>query len=241
MFLFFPVFGFLRKMLKELSGPFSLVLERPFSPFPIHQLHLMSDLDVLFNRGRVSVASWNKSILASNFQTSSESTGNSGFVMFSSKFLTSQGWNLLNDQNGLAQPMSELVCIFSEEESGDGEWAHGNFPLEEYVKALDRSKGELYYNHSLGMRYSKVWCSTILKLYAPIIFKNCIQFMLLIHSYCFNVMLWKIIEYSTYGMLLTFLLLFILLDYRADICGFMYSNRSWCADFVKCCCEWHLF
>ncbi|KAK4603672.1 hypothetical protein RGQ29_012260 [Quercus rubra] len=102
-----------RKMLKELSGPFSLVLERPFSPFPIHQLHLMSDLDVLFNRGRVSVASWNKSILASNFQTSSE-------------------------------------------KSGDGEWAHGNFPLEEYVKALDRSKGELYYNHSLGMRYSKI-------------------------------------------------------------------------------------
>ncbi|XP_050271235.1 phosphoglucan phosphatase LSF1, chloroplastic isoform X1 [Quercus robur] len=145
-----------RKMLKELSGPFSLILERPFSPFPIHQLHLMSDLDVLFNRGRVSVASWNKSILASNFQTSSESTGNSGFVMFSSKFLTSHGWKLLNDQNGLAQPMSELVCIFSEEESGDGEWAHGNFPLEEYVKALDRSKGELYYNHSLGMHYSKI-------------------------------------------------------------------------------------
>ncbi|XP_030953953.1 phosphoglucan phosphatase LSF1, chloroplastic isoform X3 [Quercus lobata] len=144
------------KMLKELSGPFSLILERPFSPFPIHQLHLMSDLDVLFNRGRVSVASWNKSILASNFQTSSESTGNSGFVMFSSKFLASHGWKLLNDQNGLAQPMSELVCIFSEEESGDGEWAHGNFPLEEYVKALDRSKGELYYNHSLGMHYSKI-------------------------------------------------------------------------------------
>ncbi|KAM3761449.1 hypothetical protein ACB098_01G269100 [Castanea mollissima] len=147
-----------QKMLKELSGPFCLVLERPFSPFPIHQLHLMSDLDVLFNRGRVSVASWNKSILASNFQTSSESTGNPGFVMFSSKFLTSQGWKLLNDQNGLAQPTatSELVCLFSEEESGDGEWAHGNFPLEEYVKALDRSKGELYYNHSLGMRYSKI-------------------------------------------------------------------------------------
>jgi hypothetical protein len=153
-------------MLKEITGPFSLVLERPFSPFPIHQLHLLSDLDILYNRGRVSVASWNKNILASNLQTSSESSGNSGFVMFSSKFLTSQGWKLLNDQNEhiqskiqkniLAQPMSELVCIFSEEESGDGEWAHGNFPLEEYVKALDRSKGELYYNHSLGMRYSKV-------------------------------------------------------------------------------------
>lgn len=152
--------------MKEKTGSFSLVLERPYSPFPIQQLHLLSDLDILFNRGRVSVASWNKSILASDFQTSSESNGNSGFVMFSSKFLTSQGWKLMNDQNGhvhsqiqkniLAQPVSELVCIFSEEESGDGEWAHGNFPLDEYVKALDRSKGELYYNHSLGVRYSKV-------------------------------------------------------------------------------------
>ncbi|XP_041004986.1 phosphoglucan phosphatase LSF1, chloroplastic isoform X2 [Juglans microcarpa x Juglans regia] len=152
-------------MLKENTGSFSLILERPYSPFPIQQLHL-GDLDILFNRGRVSVASWNKSILASNLQTSSDSNGNSGFVMFSSKFLTSQGWKLLSGQNGqiqsqlqkhiLSQSLSELVCIFSEEESGDGEWAHGNFPLEEYVKALDRSKGELYYNHSLGMRYSKV-------------------------------------------------------------------------------------
>ncbi|KAG2714534.1 hypothetical protein I3760_03G031900 [Carya illinoinensis] len=158
-------FGDTQRMLKENTGSFSLILERPYSPFPIQQLHL-GDLDILFNRGRVSVASWNKSILASNLQTSSNSNGNSGFVMFSSKFLTSQGWKLLSGQNGqiqsqlqkniLSQSLSELVCIFSEEESGDGEWAHGNFPLEEYVKALDRSKGELYYNHSLGMRYSKV-------------------------------------------------------------------------------------
>lgn len=153
-------------MLKEKTGSFSLVLERPYSPYPIHQLHLSGDVDMLFNRGRVSVASWNKSILASNLRTSSESSGNSGFVMFSSKFLTSQGWKILNDQNGHiqlqmqksihAQLISELVCIVSEEESGNGEWAHGNFPLEEYVRALDRSKGELYYDHSLGMRYSKV-------------------------------------------------------------------------------------
>ncbi|XP_059451548.1 phosphoglucan phosphatase LSF1, chloroplastic isoform X1 [Corylus avellana] len=158
--------GDTQKMLKEKTGSFSLVLERPYSPYPIHQLHLSGGVDMLFNRGRVSVASWNKSILASNLRTSSESSGNSGFVMFSSKFLTSQGWKILNDQNGHiqlqlqksihAQLISELVCIFSEEESGNGEWAHGNFPLEEYVRALDRSKGELYYDHSLGMRYSKI-------------------------------------------------------------------------------------
>ncbi|GFY87191.1 like SEX4 1 [Actinidia rufa] len=138
------------KIRKEKSGPCNLVLERPFSPFPIHQLFLMSDLDLLYNRGRVPVATWNKTILASNLQTSSEGSENSGFVMFSSKFLTPQGWKL-NNRNGhihqqmqkstLASPLSEIVTIFSEEESGDAEWAHGSFSLEEYTKALDRSKG----------------------------------------------------------------------------------------------------
>ncbi|PSS30383.1 Phosphoglucan phosphatase [Actinidia chinensis var. chinensis] len=121
-------FGDTEKIRKEKSGPCNLVLERPFSPFPIQQLFLMSDLDLLYNRGRVPVATWNKTILASNLQTSSEGSENSG----------------------------EIVTIFSEEESGDAEWAHGSFSLEEYTKALDRSKGELHYNHSLGMRYSKI-------------------------------------------------------------------------------------
>ncbi|KAM5581657.1 hypothetical protein ABKV19_010748 [Rosa sericea] len=152
-------------MLKEKTGSYSLVLERPFSPFPIQQLLLMNDLDNLFNRGRVPFATWNNSVLASNFQSSAGSSGNSGFVTFSSKFLKPQGWNSLNgnghvqptvQRNTTAKPISQLVCILSEEEPGDGEWAYGNFPLEEYIKALDRSKGELYYDHSLGMRYSKI-------------------------------------------------------------------------------------
>lgn len=155
-------------MLKEKTGSFSLVLERPFSPFPIHELPLLNDLDNSFNKGKVPIATWNKSILASNLQASSESGGNSGFVTFSSKFLNPQGWQFLDDQNGHVQSqmqknaltppvtLSPLVCIFSEEEPGDSDWAHGNFPLEEYIKAIDRTKGELYYNHSLGMRYSKV-------------------------------------------------------------------------------------
>ncbi|CAL5370074.1 unnamed protein product [Camellia sinensis] len=157
-------FGDTEMIRKGKSGPCSLVLERPFSPFPIQQLHITSDLDILYNRGRVPIATWNKTILASNLQAS-ESSGNSGFVMFSSKFLTTQGWKL-NNQNGhihpqmqkstFAAPLSQLVTIFSEEESGDAEWGHGSFSLEEYTKALDRSKGELYYNHSLGMRYSKI-------------------------------------------------------------------------------------
>uniref|UniRef100_A0A0E0EL34 Uncharacterized protein n=1 Tax=Oryza meridionalis TaxID=40149 RepID=A0A0E0EL34_9ORYZ len=75
-------------VLKETSGPCDLVLERPFAPFPIHQLHQNEDYHLLFNK--------------------------------------------------------------------DTEWAHGSFPLEEYIKALDRAKGELYYNHSLGMQYSKI-------------------------------------------------------------------------------------
>ncbi|CAM8927631.1 unnamed protein product [Rhodiola kirilowii] len=89
----------IEKMLKESSGSFSLVLERPFTPFPIHELY--------------------------------------------------------NDNNQDAAVIS-VVSLFSEEVSGDGEWAHGSFPLEEYVKALERAKDELYYNHSGGMQYSKI-------------------------------------------------------------------------------------
>ncbi|KAL9366980.1 hypothetical protein Peur_038179 [Populus x canadensis] len=142
------------------GGAFSLVLERPFSPFPIHQLS--SDFDIIFfNRGRVPTATWSKTILSSAFQ----GNGNSGFVTFSSKFLTPHGWNkLFNHQIvpsqqlniNLSPPINQIVSIFTEKEPGDGEWSHGSFPLEEYIKALDRSKGELYYNHSLGMGYSKV-------------------------------------------------------------------------------------
>lgn len=154
-----------RKLLRENSGTFSLVLERPFTPFPIHQLHLLSDLDLAFNRGRGPVSTWNRTLVASDLKTSSGGIGNSGFVTFSSKFLSPLGWKSLDDQNGSVQsaagsraqlPISPIICIFSEVGSGDGEWAHGNFPLDEYMKALDRSKDELYYNHALGMRYSKV-------------------------------------------------------------------------------------
>ncbi|WCJ20975.1 Phosphoglucan phosphatase LSF1 chloroplastic [Euphorbia peplus] len=156
--------GDAQRMLMHKSGSFGLILERPFSPFPIHQLHLLTDIDIMFNRGRVPFLTWNKAILSSNLRASSEQSGNSGFVTFSSKFLTPHGWKLLNDQNGhadlpfnntLRPPVSPIVCIFSEE-SGDGEWAYGNFLVEEYIKALDRAKGELYYNHALGMHYSKI-------------------------------------------------------------------------------------
>ncbi|KAK1299307.1 hypothetical protein QJS10_CPB14g00119 [Acorus calamus] len=158
-----------QKVVEEKKGSFSLVLERPFSPFPIQQFYLQSDYDMLFNKGKVPMATWNRALLSSNLQPSHEGSGNCGFVVFSPKFSRSQGWMLLSgDQNGLsyskmlmnktflANRMSQIVGIFSEEEGGDVEWAYGNFPLEEYIKALDRSKGELYYNHSLGMRCSKI-------------------------------------------------------------------------------------
>ncbi|KVI09165.1 Dual specificity phosphatase, catalytic domain-containing protein [Cynara cardunculus var. scolymus] len=153
------------KMMLEKSGLCSLVLERPFSPFPIQHLHQKSDLEIQFNRGRVPIATWNKTILTSSLRTSFEGSGNSGFIMFTPRFSTPKGWNLLINQNGQLrsriqknipdEPFTQLVTIFSEEESGD-DWSHGSFPLDEYIKALDRSKGELYYNHSLGMRYSKI-------------------------------------------------------------------------------------
>jgi len=165
-FLFLPVFDLFRKMLVEKTGSFSLVLERPFSPFPIQYLLHLSDLDLLYNRGRVSFVTWNKNLLSSNLRASSQGSGNSGYAAFSSKFFTPQGWKLLNRQsnsfqsgtkkNILSPPISPLVSVFSEDVPGDGEWGYGNFPLEEYIKALDRSKGELSYNHALGMRYSKI-------------------------------------------------------------------------------------
>ncbi|KAK1404442.1 Tyrosine-protein phosphatase domain-containing protein [Heracleum sosnowskyi] len=159
-------FGDAGNLTKEKSGSCSLVLERPFTPFPIHQLHPINDLDLLFNKGQVPVTTWNKTVMASNLRTSTDTSGNSGFVIFNSKFLNPKGWNCLNDENGQAQsklqnsthvePIRQVVTMFSDEESADVEWAHGSFPLEEYIKALDRSKGDLYYNHSLGMRYSKI-------------------------------------------------------------------------------------
>uniref|UniRef100_A0A0D9X7E7 Uncharacterized protein n=1 Tax=Leersia perrieri TaxID=77586 RepID=A0A0D9X7E7_9ORYZ len=151
--------------LKETSGQCNLVLERPFSPFPIHQLHQNEDYHLLFNKGRVALASWNNALLSSSkLNESSVGNGNPGFAIFSPRLLNSHGWTVLSsEQDGLnqhstslANRISEIVGLYSDEDDADTEWAHGSFPLEEYIKALDRAKGELYYNHSLGMQYSKI-------------------------------------------------------------------------------------
>ncbi|KAL8153883.1 hypothetical protein V2J09_011643 [Rumex salicifolius] len=153
-------------ILEENNGSFSLVLERPFSPFPIQKLHMANDHDIMFNRGRVALATWSKSALGSGLKASPDCNGNAGFAVFSPKYLSPEAWKmmdgvdeirpLLMHRNAVHSPLSQLVCTFSEKDSGDAEWAHGNFPLEEYAKALERSKGEMYYNHSLGMHYSKI-------------------------------------------------------------------------------------
>ncbi|KAK7339456.1 hypothetical protein VNO77_20126 [Canavalia gladiata] len=158
--------GDTQKVLNEQANSFSLVLERPTSPFPIQLLHKMNDLEIVFNRGRVPIVTWNKTLLASNLQPSNEGSGNCGFLIFNSKFLKPHGSKLLNNQNQhtithgerhfFTEHTTQLACVFTEEVCGDGEWAHGSFLLEEYIQALDRSKDEMYYNHSLGMRYSKI-------------------------------------------------------------------------------------
>lgn len=127
-------------------------------------MHQNEDYHVLFNRGRVAVASWNSAVLSTKLNGSSTGDGKSGFVVFSPRLLSSQGWALLSSEKGglnqsstnLAKRVSEIVGLYSDEDDANAEWAHGSFPLEEYIKALDRAKGELYYNHSLGMQYSKV-------------------------------------------------------------------------------------
>lgn len=152
-------------MLKNNKGSFSLVLERPFSPYPIQHLHPSAVYHTLFNKGQVAFATWNKNVLAKDLYSDSEANGKSGFAIFSAKFLQSEGWMLLSSQGSvnsllqshshpLAKHAHELISTLSEEEQG--EWAYGSFPLEEYIKALDRAKGELYYNHSLGMQFSRV-------------------------------------------------------------------------------------
>ncbi|PKA66583.1 Phosphoglucan phosphatase LSF1, chloroplastic [Apostasia shenzhenica] len=153
------------KMLKDMVGSLSLVLERPFSPYPIQQLSLDGDYHVLFNSGKVPFATWNGGVLASNLQGSCKHLS-SGFVIYSPKLLNHGGWKLLllHDRNkgfdNVAQKnkkyMTEVVGFCSEEKTGDVEWTYGGFPVEEYVKALERAKGEFYYNHSLGMQLSKI-------------------------------------------------------------------------------------
>ncbi|XP_039855525.1 phosphoglucan phosphatase LSF1, chloroplastic-like isoform X2 [Panicum virgatum] len=154
-----------RLALRDKSGPCSLVLERPFAPFPIHQLLQNEDYHILFNRGRVPVASWNSALLSPKLNESSKGNGKSGFAIFSPRLLSSQGWSFLSsEKGGLNQRstnlsndrISEIVGLYSDEDDSNAEWAHGSFPLEEYIKALDRAKGELYYNHSLGMQFSKI-------------------------------------------------------------------------------------
>ena len=194
------------------GGAFSLVLERPFSPFPIHQLS--SDFDLIFfNRGRVPTATWSKTILSSAFQ----GNGNSGFVTFSSKFLTPHGWNkLFNHQIvpsqqhniNLSPLFTQIVSIFTEQEPGDGEWSHGSFPLEEYIMALNRSKGELYYNHSLGMGYSKVRTNVANLSFAMLYLLGA--------------------GYLLAPSFILYLLpsFVVVAGYRANICGIVYTNTS---------------
>ncbi|KAG0455030.1 hypothetical protein HPP92_024322 [Vanilla planifolia] len=153
------------KMLVDIVGTLSLVLERPFAPYPIQQLHLDIDYDILFNKGKVPFATWNVTLLASRLQPFNRHF-NTGFAIFSPRFLTPPGCMLLLSQDrkegsefklqNNKNHAGEVAGICSEENIGDVEWAFGSFPLEEYVKALERAKSELYYNHSLGMQYSKI-------------------------------------------------------------------------------------
>lgn len=80
--------GDTQKVLKEQTSSFSLVLERPASTFPIQLLHnKTNDLEIVYNRGRVPVVTWNKTLLASNLQPSSDSCGNSDFRRSTQSFL----------------------------------------------------------------------------------------------------------------------------------------------------------
>jgi hypothetical protein len=176
-------------MINEASGPCSLVLERPFTPFPLNELPLNADYNMLFNKGRVSLATWNNKFVQASYLRSSDDKNNNenqslngngngngngdkngsgkvngngkvGFAIFSPQLLSPRGWaQLSRDRDGTMRSSklkTEIIAKWAEEEAVETNWSYGGFPLEEYIKALDRGKDELCYNHSRGMQYSKV-------------------------------------------------------------------------------------
>lgn len=167
-------FNHTMKVIKGKSGPVNLILERPVFPFPIQHFPLTKNPEATYNRGRVPVVTWDKNKLTPCLQPESGLNGQAGFVSYSSKFLQPKGWKTLarltsNESPASkvqmsssskwmpVQPSDEIVALFTEEESMDGsEWTYGSFPVDEYVNALKRAEGELSYNHSLGMRYTKI-------------------------------------------------------------------------------------
>lgn len=160
--------------IKKRNGKVVLVLERPASPVNIQSL--LGSREPSFNCGRVAFATWNENNLATDveiFGDDAKAEGNSGFSVFSSKFLRPKGLKLLARctvkaklQNGVAEDMangygrkekSEIITYFSDDESeGEVEWTHGDFSIEEYTNALKRAEKDLCYNHSLGMQYTKI-------------------------------------------------------------------------------------
>ncbi|KAF3342073.1 phosphoglucan phosphatase LSF1 [Carex littledalei] len=152
-----------QNMINEASGPCSLVLERPFTPFPLHELPLNADYNILFNKGRVPLTTWNSKFVQNSYQKlnlNGNGDGRVGFAIFSPQLLSPSGWaQLSGERNGTMKSSklkTEIIAKWAEDQGGETDWSFGGFPLEEYIKALDRAKDELCYNHSLGMQYSKI-------------------------------------------------------------------------------------
>eukprot|EP00252_Welwitschia_mirabilis_P019533 TRINITY_DN4539_c0_g1_i2.p1 TRINITY_DN4539_c0_g1~~TRINITY_DN4539_c0_g1_i2.p1 ORF type:complete len:614 (+),score=116.43 TRINITY_DN4539_c0_g1_i2:112-1953(+) len=159
--------------IKEIKGPIHLIFERPVFPFPIQKFPL-SDQGASYNQGKVACVTWDKSLLAPALQPVTGEHGNVGFVIYSSKFLNPKGWKMLskhaksqanvrelyiNSSKRVSHvsPSDDLVAMFAEEESHEGtEWSYGSFAIDEYMDALNRAEAEPHYNHSLGMKCTKI-------------------------------------------------------------------------------------
>eukprot|EP00249_Psilotum_nudum_P004252 c17796_g1_i1 orf=370-2274(-) len=170
--------------IKGYNGPVSLVLERPVPPLLVQSL-VSRSTEYSFNCGHVAIATWQFNILTSDLQPSrsdSKKEGKVGFSVYTSKFLQPRGLKALarlsrvmhedinykdNVNARAANTYSvtsllevdmpcEVIASFSDEPGGKVEWTHGDFPIEEYNCSLERAKGDLSYNHSLGMQYTKI-------------------------------------------------------------------------------------
>ncbi|KAL2620982.1 hypothetical protein R1flu_001187 [Riccia fluitans] len=170
-------FGRTMMAIKSRVGPVSLVLER--SP-PVCR-STFTNSEAPFNVGRVAVTTWNNSNLIEPYQPSVKPHGGYvGFATFSSRYVLPKElhrlarfkpdetqWNQgsythfgrMSRESGYGDEETyEVIGSFSDEDMSDGEteWTHGSYNEEEYLSALERSEGDLIYNPSRGIKYTKI-------------------------------------------------------------------------------------
>lgn len=131
--------------------------------------------------GLVPVPTWDSNNLVPPYQPSDrQNAGNVGFVTYSSTLLLPKGLQGLANSGGVRradlwygdEPLKgleaasrrsyadeeafEVVGSYTDDETDNIEWTHGNYNKDEYESALERAESDLCYNPALGMNCTKV-------------------------------------------------------------------------------------